>query len=47
MRIRFAWGVAVATALAGCGGASGPSLGAFKDGNGGGAASSGEEGDYV
>jgi hypothetical protein len=32
MRIRIAWGVAVAAALAGCGGASGPSLNAFKDG---------------
>src|SRR5215469_15385806 len=32
MRIRFAWGVAVAAALAGCGGASAPSLSAFKAG---------------
>lgn len=32
MRIRLAWGVAVAAALAGCGGASGPSLSAFKTG---------------
>jgi hypothetical protein len=32
MRIRFAWGVAVAAALAGCGGAGGPSLSAFKTG---------------
>lgn len=32
MRICFAWGVAVAAALAGCGGAGGPSLSAFKTG---------------
>lgn len=32
MRIRLAWGVAVAAVLAGCGGSSGPSLSAFKSG---------------